>query len=166
MASCSSNNSNIETAYVESIDDQQNLRITFQNETSIIFKAYKFDLETKQWEVLLTTNQTISWKEDSYIIIFNPKNDEGLCLKMDNKNGISEKYGYDNDYYDNIISNEADFMWYFNENIILEKNEEIPIAFGVFKNDDENEEIDFDSLTKENISYIDNNMIMFTIVKK
>lgn len=115
---------------------------------------------------MLITNPNISWEEDSYIHLFNPINDDGLCFEIDNKNGISEKYGYHNNYYDSIISNEKNFVWLFNENSELIDSKEIPIAYGIFLNDDNKMLLDFDASLMENTSQIENNMVMFTIMGK
>ena len=166
LTSCEVND-NIELdkyVYIQSENNQQDIRITFSEELSFVFNAYKFNLDTKQWELFLLTKDGLSWGKDSYIVLFNPlTRDDGICLEMKYQPGNIEKYGYDNVFYENVISTETNFIWIFVENIVFEENSEIPIAFGCFLENDEDKLIGFDSSLIKNTSQIKNNMIMFTI---
>ena len=134
--------------YIKELNARQDLKITFSKNTSLVFKVYMFNLESKQWEIILLTKEGLSWDENSYLMLFNPiKSDDRLCLEMKYQQGDVERYGYANHIYDDVILNETNFTWLFNENISIDNNTEIPFAFGIFE---ENEIQNFDvSLMKD-----------------
>ena len=152
--------------YIQSENNLQDLRITFSDELSFVFNAYKFNLDTKQWELFLLTKDGLSWDENSYIVLFNPLTSvDGICLEMKYHPGNTEKYGYDNVFYENVIKTETNFVWSFNENITFDEGSEIPVAFGYFSETKDDELFNFDSSLIKNTSQIKNNMVMFTIRK-
>lgn len=136
---------------ISTIDENSNLTINIQCNDPVGFSFYKFNLETDKWEKVTDIIHR-KWQTIDQVILYNPTYDGYIYMRMTDKGDFC----FEDDYYVQAEKNGYPFKWIINDQAKLEVGKEIPVAYGVFSNQD----VDFSSLDNEN--FIDFPIIMLT----